>query len=71
MARLPGTDPSKTLSVPCNPPAPVSKAPTAALLAKQQQYLAALKQQVPSWSALSKEQREAKRRALKASIVGK
>ncbi len=72
MARLPGTDPSKNLSVPCIPPTLPSKTPTATLLAKQQQqYIAAWKKQAPSWSALSDEQREAKRMTLKASIVGK
>jgi len=68
MVKMPGTDPSKPLAIKCFKP--VAKAPPASLLAKQKQYLAAWKQQAASWAKLSAKQQEAKRRALKASILG-
>jgi hypothetical protein len=69
MAKIPGTDPSKPLAIKCFQP--VAKKPPASLLAKQQQYLAAWKQQAPTWATLGAKQQEAKRRALKAAILGK
>jgi hypothetical protein len=66
---MPRTDPAKPLDVKCLKP--IAKTPSAALLAKQQQYLAAWQAQAASWSTLTAKQREAKRRALKASIIGK
>jgi len=70
LPRLPGTDPNKSRWYDCSKPGPKPKAPPAVLQTQQAQYLAAWQQQSPSWSALSDQQREAKRRALKASIIG-